>query len=305
MQPLARPDWSLQRNTGIRALIAAGLTLVLSGPAHAFDSVVHGAVAEATVGTSAAGDAAIGEFGGEWAGMQSDRRGRWIVDWDLRAALRAGVLGNSLQPLSLLGGHLLALGGIGLRTSATGPWSPYVGGRLGGDLLVMVHPGLAPSALNTVNNMDGVGGVVGSGAVGLELGVSMLEQSHSLRIVAIVQESVHTSGTYTPGFAFTDVGVGVRFDVAQSISTSVDVVVGAAPTRRNAALGYADQTFHGRVDFGLRKVFHNGMWLGVGLTAERYVDQITYTPGASYTTADAFTFTLAISFGLPLWSKAP
>jgi hypothetical protein len=285
--------------------VVAVLTLVLSGPAHAFDSVVHGAVAEASVGTSAAGDSLMGELGAEWAGLQSDRPGRWMVDWDLRAAFRAGALANSLQPLSLFGGHFSAWGGIGLRTSPAGPWSPYVGGHLGGDLLVMVHPGLPSSALNTLNNMDGVGGVVASGVVGLELGTSMLERSHSLRIVAIVQESLHTSGTYTPGFAFTDVGVGVRFDVAQSLSTSVDVVVGAAPTRSNAALGYTDQTLHGRVDFGLRKAFHNGMWLRVGLTAERYVDQITYTPGTSYTTADAFTFSLVTSFGFPLWRKAP
>jgi hypothetical protein len=169
----------------------------------------------------------------------------------------------------------------------------------------MVHPGLPLSALNTVNNMDGVGGVVASGVVGIDLGASLLERSHALRIVAIIQESLHTSGTYTPGFAFTDVGVGVRFDVAQSLSISVDVVGGAAPMRSNTGLGYTDQTFHGRVDFGLRKVFRNGMWLRVGLTAERYVDEITYTSGASYTTADAFTFGLAVSFGFPLWRTAP
>jgi hypothetical protein len=279
--------------------------LVVSGPARAFDSVVHGTVAEAGVGTSSAGDAAMGELGGEWVGLQSDRPGRWLVDWNLRAALRAGVLGNQPQLLSLFGGHLRAWGGMGLRTSVTGPWSLYVGGRLGGDLFAMVHPGLSLSALNTVNNMDGVGGVVASGVVGLELGASMLEQSDSLRILAILQESLHTSGAYTPGFAFTDVGVGVRFDVAESITTSVDLVVGAAPTRSNVALGSTDQTIHGRVDFGLRKVFHNGMWLAVGLTAERYVDRITYTPGASYTTADAFTFSVVTSFGFPLWRKGP
>ena len=280
------------------------LTLVLSGPAHAFDSVVHGGVAEASVGTSAAGDKLMGELGGEWAGLRSDWPGRWLVDWDLRAAFRAGVLGNTPQPLSLLGGHLAAWGGLGLRTSVTSPWSPYVGSRLGGDLLVMTHPGLSLSALNTVNNMDGVGGVVAGGVASLELGASLLEESQALRIVAIVQESLHTSGTYTPGFAFTDVGVGVRFDVAESLTISTNVVVGAAPTRSNAALGYTDQTFHGRVDFGLRKVFHNGMWLRVGLGAERYVDQVTYTPGATYRTADAFTFSLVTSFGFPLWRTA-
>ena len=305
MNNLPRSTTFLQRDARTRALVAAALTLTLSGPAHAFDSVVHGGVAEASVGTSAAGDSAMAELGVEWAGLHSDRPGRWLVDWDLRAALRGGVLGNQPQLLSLFGGHLSTWGAMGLRTSLGGSWSPYVGARLGGDLLLMSHPGLSLSALNTVNNMDGVGGVVASGLVGLELGASMLEPSHSLRIVAIVQESLHTSGTYTPGFAFTDVGVGVRFDAAESISTSVDVVVGAAPTRTNVALGYTDQTFHGRVDFGLRKIFRNGMWLRVGLVAERYVDQVTYTPGASYTTADAFTFSLVTSFGFPLWRKAP
>jgi hypothetical protein len=303
MRPPGRSDGFLERD--IRALGAAVLMLVPSGPAHAFDSAVHGAVAEASVGTSSAGDSVMGEFGGEWAGLQSDRPGRWLVDWDLLAAVRAGVLGNQPQLLSLFGGHLRALGGIGLRTSVSGPWSPYVGGHVGGDLLVMAHPGLSLSALNTVNNMDGVGGLVASGVVGLDLGASLLEESHALRIVAIVQESLHTSGTYTPGFAFTDVGVGVRFDVAQSLSTSLDLVIGAAQTRSNAGLGYTDQTFHGRVEFGLRKVFQNGMWLRVGLTAERYVDRITYSQGASYTTADAFTFGLVTSFGVPLWRNAP
>jgi hypothetical protein len=305
MRPLAKSDGFLQRASELGALVATVLTLLSSAPAYAFDSVVHGAVAEASVATSAAGDSAIGEFGGEWAGLQSDKPGRWLADWDLRAALRGGALGNQPQPLSLFGGHLGAFGGIGVRTSVSGPWSPYAGGHLGGDLSVMVHPGLPLSALNTVNNMDGVGGLVASGVVGLDLGASLLERNHSLRIVALVQESLHTSGTYTPGFAFTDLGIGVRFDVAESLTISLDLLVGAAPTRGNAALGSTDQTFHGRVDFELRKVFRNGMWLAVGLTAERYVDQITYTPGATFTTADAFTFGLAVSFGFPLWRKAP
>jgi hypothetical protein len=305
MGPRARPDGFLQRASGLGTLVATVLTLLFSGPAHAFESVVHGGVAGASVGTSAAGDSLIGEVGGEWTGLRSDRPGRWLVDWDLLVAVRGGVLGNQPELLSLFGGHLRAWGALGLRTSMASPWSPYVGGRLGGDLSAMVHPGLSLSALNTVNNMDGVGGVVASGVVGLELGASMLEQSHSLRMVALLQESLHTSGTYTPGFAFTDVGVAVRFDVAESLSTSLDVVVGAAPTQSNPALGSTDQTFHGRVDFGLRKVFRNGMWLRVGLAAERYVDRITYTPGPSYTTADAFTFSLVTSFGFPLWRKAP
>jgi hypothetical protein len=304
----------LQRSTRTRALFAGVLGVFLSSPAHAIDSVVHGAVTDVSAETSAAGDALMAEFGAEWAGIHSDRPGRWLIDWDLLAAVRAGVLANQPQLLTLLGGHVVAWGQIGFRTSVAGPWSPYVGSRLGGDLLVMVHPGVSLSAprtvnnlstLNTVNNMDGVGGLVASGVVGLELGASMLEPDHSLRMVAIVQESLHSSGTYTPGFAFTDVGLGVRFDVAQSITTSVDVVVGAAHTRSNASLGYTDQTLHGRLDFGLRKIFHNGMWLGVGLTAERYPDEIAYTPGASYTTADAFTFSLVLSFGFPLWRKAP
>lgn len=278
-------------------------SLALSGPALAIESAVQGAVVDASLGSSTAGDSLTGEFGGEWAGIKSDNPGRWLVDWDLLAALRTGILVNQPQPVALLGGHLAAWGRIGLRTTITNPWSPYVGARLGGDLLLVAQTGVSPSALNTVNNADGVAGVVATGVVGIELGVSMLDPSRSLRIVVILQESLHAQQTYTPGFAFTDLGLGARFDVADSLTTLLEVVVGAAPARTNPALGYSDQTFHGRVEFGLRNIFANGMWLGVALVAERYADHITYTPGSSYTTGDAFTLGIEISFGFPLWRQ--
>jgi len=293
----------LHRALSKQALIFAASSFLCTAPAGAIESVVRGAIAEADFGSGGAGYTLMGELGGEWAGIQSDKPGRWLVDWDLLGAFRGGILVNTPQPVGLLGLHLAGWAQGGLRTTVESPWSPYIGGRLGGNLLVMAQPGVALSALNTVNNMTGVGGVVGVGVVGVEVGASMLEAARSLRLVVVVQESLHSQQTYTPAFAFTDIGLAARFDAAESITTYLAVVIGAAPARNNAALDYTDQTFHGRLDFGFRKIFNKGMWLDTALTVERYFDQIVYPHGASYTTGDAFILGVGVSFGFAFWEK--
>jgi hypothetical protein len=290
----------------LRLVLVLTLAALLfqANPAPGIDSVVQGAVAEVEFGTNAAGDAVMGDLGGAWAGIRSDAAGRWLLEWDLRIAARVGYLAGAIPGNFLVGGHGFAWTEFGYRTAASSPWSPYVGGHLGGDLRVMVHPGLSLSALDTVNNMDGVGGLVASGAGGLDAGVSWLSSGRSLRLVVIAQESLRAPGTYTPGFAFTDVGFGARYDVEQSITLSVEAFLGWAPARHDGALGITDQTSRRFAQAGFRNVFDNGMWLGVGAFVERILDRITYPSGTRFSTGDAPTVGVTVSFGMPLWQGA-
>jgi len=275
------------------------VAFALTAPCFAIESAVHGVVVDTSVGSNIAGFSLMGELGVQWAGIHSDEPGRWIVNWDLLAAFRAGLAVTQPAPNFLLGAHAFAWGQLGLRTTVSHPWSPYIGGRLGGDLLVMAQPGVSLSALNTLNNLEGVAGVLATGVVGVEAGASLLQEQTALRMVAILQESLHSKQAYTPSLAFTDVGVGARYDVSHDLTAWVEFVVGLAPTRTYAALGYTDQAFHGQLELAFRKMLARGMWFDVVLFAERYFDKIVYTPGATYTTADPFTFGFTFSFGFP------
>ena len=43
------------------------------------------------------------------------------------------------------------------------------------------------------------------------------------------------------------------------------------------------------------------MWIGATLALRHDTDDLTYASGASYATGDAPWFSVALSYGLPLW----
>ncbi len=284
-----------------RMAFAQTVAATESAAAPRFESGVLGAIVEGQIGTSRAGDALMFEIGGQIAGLRTLRDGRWILLWDVRAAGRGGYLANQLPYLFLIGAREVAWAEGGYRFGASGRLSPYLGARLGNEGHVMVHPGLALSAFDTVNDVDRVGGTALAGSARIDFGASFLDDRRSFLLVAFVQEDLRSALVNTPAQAFTEGGLGVRLDVASGTTVEVEGLFGLTPARRNSYLGFTDRTTRVAGMANARKMFRNGMWIAASISLERDGDHVVYdNGGAIYDSKDAPRFDLAILYGVPL-----
>ncbi len=291
-------------------MTAALLVLALASAARAdddtelrFDNRIQGGVLGASYTSAPVGIALMCELGGESAGLRSYADRGALFSWDVRLAAKGGYLGNQHPFLFLIGMHSIAWAEYGFRLTSQRTWSPYVGGRIGSELGLMGHPGLASSAFDTINSVDGIGGVVATGRLRLDAGVSMLDRTRSLLLVAFAQEELQAPRTNTPSLDFTQVGLGARFDVAGSLIAELDGVWGVTPTRSDPLRGISDQTTRLGFSASFRKIFGNGMWLGATLLWMRDTDTVAYDRGLTYDTVNPATFEIELFFGVPLWRR--
>ncbi len=227
--------------------------------------------------------------------------GRWLLQWDGLLTFKAGVLGQTHPYTPMIGGQASGFGEAGYRFEHDSPVSLYGGLRLAAAMQVMAPWGVSLSALRTVNSVAGVGGVNLGGLLRGVVGASWLTGNRSLLLTAFVQESGRLGQPNRPGAAFTDVGVAARFDVARSLMLSAEGFWGVAPSTTDAALGSRDQTTHIGLAADVRKIFANGMWLGLRSSYEVESDATSYSvSGAAYHTTDAPWLTIALSYGYPL-----
>lgn len=255
-------------------LCVIAMIVSAAAPTRAFDSVVRGVTVDTTVSATAVGDALMFELGGESAGLRTYRRRRWVLQWDALLAGRAGFVGNQQPLLSLLGIHAVSWVELGHRILATSAWSPYIGVRLGGDVLVMPHPGLSLSEMRTTNDVDGVGGVAAQGVARIEAGVSFLTATHSLLLTGFFQEELDAPEVNTPGYAFSEGGVCLRWDVVRRLVVSLEGEIGLAPTRSDPSHALTGQTTHAGITTSARKIFRNGMWVGATAFIQRNSDHV-------------------------------
>lgn len=294
-----------------RFLIAAALSVFTYGSTASaddgteprFDNGYQGAVLGASFGTRAVGDTLMGELGGESAGLRSFADRRTLLAWDVRLALKGGYLGNQHPFLFLLGVHSIAWAEYGVRFASQSVWSPYLGGRIGSELQLMAHPGLSGSAFDTINSVDGVGGVAATGTLRVDAGASMLDRVRSLLLVAFAQEELQAPRTNTPSLAFTEGGLGARLDIARTLVAEVDGVWGVTPDRSDVLRGLQDRTTRVGVSGSLEILFGRGMWLGATALWMRDSDTVAYSNGLTYGTENAPTFEFELFFGMPLWRR--
>lgn len=270
-------------------------------PIPPFDNSVRGAIVDGGIGTSMVGDSLMFELGGQWTGIHSLRGGRWLLQWDALVAARGGYLANQHPYLFLIGGHELAWAELGRRFNHHNGWSAYAGARLGNELVLMKHPGLAWADFDTINSVDRVGGGVASGLIRLDAGTSFLDERRSLLVVAFIQEELHAAETNTPAQAFLGLGAGARLDIAQSLSASAEVSWGAAPEQRDSLREFTDSTTRIAASLGVRKTFHNGMWAAFSTFIARNSDHMVYyVTGNVYDTVSAPQFGASLLYGLPV-----
>lgn len=263
----------------------------------AFLTSLRGPFVDGGFATSGAGDALMFEAGANYVGARSQDHRRWLLQYDLAGAFKFGLLGNQHPFLFLMGPHLSAWAELGRRFANDKEWSPYAGVRLGSDMQILEHPGLAADALSTVNESQA--GVRANGVARIDGGVSFLGDSgNGLLFVGFVQEAFQSRGVNSPVFAFTQLGLAFRFDVPRAIMWEVEGAWGVTPNRTNSALGFVDQTTRASIATNVRVMFGLGFWAGLKILAARDTDTITY-PTRTYGTGDAPVFDASLHIG---WS---
>ncbi len=269
-----------------------------------FANIEHGAILDASFGTAAPGDTIFAELGGESLGLRTLGCTRFMLQWDVLGALEAGWLGNEHPFLFLIGPHLLASLELDARLFRTKRWSPYVGVGISGEASVLEHPGLSSSDLTTINYVDGVDVAASNGAQrASSSGRRCWTRGGPLLFYLFGQEQLQGAETVTPAESFTEIGIGARYDVTGSVVATLEGLFGMAPSTTNDYLGLHDTTTRLAAQGSVRKVFANGMWLGLAASIEQDRDHVAYASGVTFDTANAPTFRATLTLGVPLWRK--
>lgn len=286
------------------ALLLIGSALFGASTAHAdeprFEVVARGVTVQAALGMSRAGYRLTGDLGGESAGIRSFGS-RWLLTWDVLASFRAGVLANKEPYLSLFGMRASAFVEPAYRFFDYG-WSPIVSARLGGDVSVLWNGLASLGDLRTLNDMDGVGGVVARGLVRVGGGASYVGGGRSLSLQLFGQELLQGHGVTSDGLALSMVGGAARFDWTWGLSASIEATAGTSLSLEDPALQRTSRTTRIGAAGSARKIFSNGMWLGLFVSIAQDSHHVTYeTTQTSFVSSDPADFTLGLSFGVSLW----
>jgi hypothetical protein len=256
----------------------------------------------AEIGTSTAGYQLTGQLGFQAFGLTSSER-KYLVIWDADVAFRPGGLARTHTNELFLGGEGEAAVSLHHRVNSklTDTWCPIVGVGAGAGLLVDGTPGVPLSQLDTINSVDGYGGIVPYGTLRIAAGLSWLKTRHAFLIELVGQELLRGSGVVAPFAAFSEGGISARYDIAGDLTAIVEGFYGVTPDNGYPGLRAHYQARRLSLDVTARKTFANRWWAGAffGLSQEGAV--VTYEEQkTSFTVTNAPTFRFGLKVGMPL-----
>jgi hypothetical protein len=246
------------------------------------------------------GYGALGEMGVRWLGERSLWERRWIARWDLAVSAQGGVSESVLPDAPLFGGRALLEGELGYRLQAPSAWSALVVVHAAGDIGWLQATSARGAAQSDSNGIEpfSAGGKLRAG-----FGVSYLDASRSLSLVAFLQEALRPTALSPRGLPFTEGGVELRLDLARSLSLRVDASMGTALSH-DAPLSSTDRTDHVELGVGVSKWLTRRLWIGLDATAARDTDRVGYAAShTTYSTSGVPDVTLGISAGFSLGGR--
>jgi hypothetical protein len=135
-------------------------------------------------------------------------------------------------------------------------------------------------------------------------GASFLEAGRSLLLQAFVQESLQAHGVNTDGKAFTQGGLGARFDSTWGFTAAVEAVAGSTIAIEEPLLDRTVRTTRIGLAGNARRIVSSGAWLAVFASIARDTQHIVYrATQTTFDTSSPADFTVGLSLGLPLWWK--
>ncbi|MFT3837262.1 MAG: hypothetical protein QM723_09735 [Myxococcaceae bacterium] len=256
----------------------------------------------AEIGTSTAGYQLTGNLGFQVFGLTSTER-KYLLIWDAQVAFRPGGLARTHTNELFLGGEGDGTVSLHHRVSSklTDTWCPVVGVGAGAGLLVAGTPGTPLSQLDTINSVDGYGGIVPYGTLRIAAGFSWLKSRHAFLIEAVGQELLRGSGVVAPFAAFSEGGLSARYDIAGSLSLIGEAFYGVTPENGYQGLHAHYQSRRLSLDLKARKTFANRWWAGAFFGLSQEGASVTYEQQkTTFTVNNAPVFRFGLSVGLPL-----
>jgi hypothetical protein len=257
----------------------------------------QGVALQAAVGYGPSGDHLAGNLGFAATGLRFEKR--WLTAWDALVYGAFGYLANARPYLQWAGARTHLAGDFGYRFG-DGAWAPFGGGALMVQASAMAHPGLDISALDTVNNPDGWGGINAAAHVRVEGGMSRLSGDRSELLVGFVQEGWRNKGLNRPAMTFTGIGLSARYDLMKRLTAIVEVSLGWSPVSHDSVLQFSNQTTREDLLASVQYKFHSGWWLSGSFGIGRDMDSTRYWNGLTYNTAHSQDLEIGIAFGAPL-----
>ncbi len=275
---------------------AATLLLAVSLPAAAettFSSMLNDLELRGEVGTGIYGDELTGNLGIQSLGLRDFGR-RWLVSWSGDAELILGGVAYENPYYWVYGIQGTAQGEGGLRLLPGRVISPYLSVALDGSLSGVAVAGIASQDLN---NLDGFGGVIGTGDVRLGLGASFLGMRQSLIVELQPLAEVDSAQSNLPLLDYFGGALHVRYDRRDSLVAIGELNYAVTPAQTDAALGTSSVSGRWTASVSVVKKFGRHYFAGIGASVSRTATQLSYATGQSYNTDTPVDTRLWLLFG--------
>lgn len=252
-------------------------------PTATFSSLLDDLELRVEVGTGIYGDELTGNLGIQSLGI-FDLDRQWLLSWSGDAELVLGGVAYE-EPFDWLYGiQGQAHGEGGYRVLRDWAFSPYVSASLNGNLSAVTEPGVAFDQGATINNLDGLGGVIGRGDVRLGLGASYLDLGQSLVVEVQPLAEINSAEANLPFLDYFGAALHVRYDRLDSLTAIGELSYAVTPPQNDAALGASSTTGRWTISASVVKKLGQHFYGGAGLSISRSDTVLSYSTGQTYNT---------------------
>lgn len=276
------------------ALFALG-TAPPSGDAP-FSSLLDDIDLRPEIGTGIYGDSLTGNVGIQSYGLRQ-LRSPWLVSWNGEAELVLGGVAYEHPFYWLYGASLDSHGEGGWRMLPGRAWSPYLSVGLDGALSAITEPGVPFDQGATINNLDGLGGVIGTADVRIGLGASFLGPRDSILAELQPLAEIDSAQSNLPFQEYYGLALHARYDRQGRFVAIGEASYAETPAQGNAALGTTTTSGRWTLAASALEKLGRHWFVGGGLEVSRTATDLDYTGENSYDTNEPVDFRFSLLVG--------
>lgn len=205
---------------------------------------------------------------------------QWLLSWNGSAEMVLGGVAYELTAFVIYGVQGQAHAEGGLRLMKDRELSPYLSAGLDGSLYAITQWG-NPFNDITINNLDGLGGVVGMIGARLGVGASYLDSKRSLVVEAQPLAEFDGAEPFRGALSYFGAALHARYDFVNTLTAIGDASFALTPTYANTALGTSSET--SRWLLSASAIHTWGRFSGgLGLSVGRSETRLAFSSGQTY-----------------------
>jgi len=256
----------------------------LSAGASEFSGTIQGISLRPEIGTAIYGYEASGNLGASSAGTRAFSDGKYLFQWSARAEALLGEVAFRYPFYPIYGGTLGGQADAGIRLWPSSFMSPYFSGSAGVDGAAVTRFGIPFNGGPFVNNLDGLGGVVGDLVVKAGAGGALLDPGQVLVTGLELRMDLSSPGANVPARAFFGADLHARYDLHGLIAMG-EAALALAPPGHDAALGVTSYTDRWTLSASaVKTLLWDHLFVGLGVRVRRDSSSTVYDTGLTYLT---------------------